>query len=71
MIIFYQLKGLIGVETPLKKGGWGGDFLSNVVGLEEQFYNKKLQQFQIKIYKYDAQDLSNQELIQKPWFELS
>ena len=39
MIIFYQLKGLIGVETPLEKGGWGGDFLSNVVGLEEQIYN--------------------------------
>merc|ERR1711963_776535 len=31
-------QGLIGVETPLEKGGWGGDFLSNVVGMEEQIY---------------------------------
>merc|ERR1712168_1111099 len=29
-------QGLIGVETPLEKGGWDGDFLSNVVGMEEQ-----------------------------------
>ena len=31
--------GLIGVETPLDRGGWGGDFLSNIVGMEEQIYN--------------------------------
>ena len=29
-------QGLIGVETPEDKGGWGGDFLSNTVGMEEQ-----------------------------------
>ena len=31
--------GLIGVETPADRGGWGGDFLSNIVGMEEQIYN--------------------------------
>jgi len=31
-------QGLIGVETPEDKGGWGGDFLSNTVGMEEQIY---------------------------------
>jgi len=32
-------QGLIGVETPADRGGWGGDFLSNIVGMEEQIYN--------------------------------
>ena len=34
-----QKIGLIGVETPADRGGWGGDFLSNIVGMEEQIYN--------------------------------
>ena len=30
--------GLIGVEQPADKGGWGKDFKSNLIGLEEQIY---------------------------------
>ena len=30
--------GLIGVETPEDKGGWGGDFYQNIIGMEEQIY---------------------------------
>ena len=31
-------QGLIGVETAEDKGGWGGDFYQNIIGLEEQIY---------------------------------
>ena len=34
-----KLKCSKGVETPLEREGWGGDFLSNIVGMEEQIYN--------------------------------
>ena len=29
---------LIGVEQSVEAGGWGKDFYSNMVGLEEQIY---------------------------------
>ena len=32
-------QGLIGVEQPVEKGGWGGDFYSNCIQLEEQIYS--------------------------------
>jgi len=31
-------QGYIGIETPVEKGGWGGDFLQHVVVTEEQQY---------------------------------
>ena len=41
MLVYTEVgaQGLIGVETPADRGGWGGDFLSNIVGMEEQIYN--------------------------------
>ena len=32
-------QGFIGVEQPIEKGGWGGDFYSNCIQLEEQIYS--------------------------------
>ena len=31
-------QGMIGIETPLEKGGWGGDFIQHVIATEEQAY---------------------------------
>ena len=31
--------GLIGVEQSVEKGGWGKDFYTNIIGLEEQVYS--------------------------------
>ena len=31
-------QGLIGVEQPKEKGGWGLDFAANIIGMEEQIY---------------------------------
>ena len=33
-------QGLIGIEQPVEKGGWGGDFYSNCIQMEEQIYSK-------------------------------
>ena len=31
-------QGLIGVEQSVEKGGWGLDFFTNIIGMEEQIY---------------------------------
>merc|ERR1712130_501156 len=31
-------QGMIGIETPIEKGGWGGDFIQHVIATEEQGY---------------------------------
>lgn len=31
-------QGMIGIETPVDKGGWGGDFIQHVIATEEQIY---------------------------------